>query len=210
MQQATPFTRIAADNSDFFEDDYIPRDLTIKSPRLMKQHQLLTFFRHVSAREQTHGIHNAFQFKCVLSGRKKGSLQPVQYVAGASAGGTSMVATTQPETQRETVGGTSMVATTQPETQRETVELGTSGGVGGTSIVPNTSQPETPLEPAGAGAAADPVQRSRVVPRLRGPATLGPATEGPAPASASRLQTSDLLALEEAKQWEVSGKCRHQ
>ena len=192
MQQATPFTRIAADNSDFFEDDYIPRDLTIKSPRLMKQHQLLTFFRHVSAREQTHGIHNAFQFKCVLSGRKKGSLQPAQYVAGAGAGGTSMVATTQPETQPETV---------VPET---------SGGVGGTSIVPHTSQPETPLEPASAGATADPVRRSRVVPRLRGPATLGPATEGPAPASASRLQTSDLLALEEAKQWEVSGKCRHQ
>jgi len=103
-----------------------------------------------------------------------------------------------------------MVATTQPETQRKTVEPGTSGSVGGTSIVPNTSQPETPLEPAGAGAgaAADPVRRSRVVPRLRGLATLGLATEGQAPASASRLQTSDLLALEEAKQLEVSGKRR--
>jgi len=190
MQQATPFTRIAADNSDFFEDDYIPRDLMIKSPQSMKQHQLFTFFRHVSAREQTHGIHNAFRFKCGLSGRKKGSLQPAQYVAGAGAAGTSMVATTQPGTQQETV---------VPET---------SGGVGGTSIVPNTSQPETPLEPAGASAATDPVRRSRVVPRLRGPATLGLATEGQAPASASRLQTSDLLALEEAKQWEVSGKRR--
>ena len=128
MQRATPFTRIAADNSDFFEDDYIPRDLTIKSLRSMKQHQLFTFFRHVSAHEQTHRIHNAFRFKCVLSGRKKGSLQPVQYVAGAGA------------------GGTSMVATTQPGTQQETVVLESSGSVSSTSIVPNTSQPETPLE----------------------------------------------------------------
>ena len=222
MQQATPFTRIAADSSDFFDDEYIPRDLAIKSLWSMKQHQLFTFFRHVSACEQTHGIQNTFRFKSVLSGRKKASLLPVQYVASAGAGGTSMVATTQPEAQQETV---------VPET---------SGGAGGSSIVPNTSQSEgagaggTPLntsQPEGASASgtplgattqpekepetvdplrSEPVQRSRVVPRLRGPAMPGPATVGPAPASSSRLQTSDLLALEEAKQWEVSGKRRRQ
>jgi len=75
--------RIAANNSEFFDDEYIPRDLTIKSPRSMKQDQLIAFLRHVSAREQTHGIQNAFRFKCVLSGRKKGSLLPAQYSAGA-------------------------------------------------------------------------------------------------------------------------------
>jgi len=118
-----------------------------------------------------------------------------------------------------------MVATTQPEAQRETVVPETSGSAGGSSIVPNTSQSEG----AGAGSTplgattqpekepetmdplrSEPVQRSRVVPRLRGLATLGPATVGLALASSSRLQTSDLLALEEAKQWEVSGKRRRQ
>jgi hypothetical protein len=49
----------------------------------MKQDQLITFFRHVVAREATHGIQN---FKSVLSGRKKGHLLPAQYGAGAGAG----------------------------------------------------------------------------------------------------------------------------
>lgn len=52
----------------------------------MKQSQLIAFFRHVAAREATYGIQNAFRFKSVLSGRKKGALLPAQYRAGAGAG----------------------------------------------------------------------------------------------------------------------------
>lgn len=247
MQRATPFTRIAADNSDFLDDEYIPRNFTIKSPRSMKQDQLLSFFRHISAREQTYGIKNAFRFKSVLSGRKKGFLLPAQYGAGAGAAGSSFLApTSQNGTQPETVepgalgptlaavglaslepagagaGGSFLVATTsQQKTQPETVEPGpaTSGpatlglapldlagagaGAGGPPLVVTTTQPEA-VHPLKSGR----VRRSRVVPRLAGPVKLGPATVDPAPASSSRLQTSDLLALEEAKRWEVSGKRR--
>jgi len=108
------------------------------------------------------------------------------------------------------------VATSHPET----VELATSGTApvgaplepasavaAGTPFMAITSQPDTQPETVDPSRSA-PGKRSRVLPRLRGPATLGPVTVGPAPASSSRLQTSDLLALEEAKQWEVSGKHR--
>ena len=60
---STPFTRIAANNLDFLDNEYILRDLSIKYPQSMKQDQLFTFFKHVSACEQTHGIQNAFRFK---------------------------------------------------------------------------------------------------------------------------------------------------
>ena len=215
----------------------------------MKQDQLLSFFRHISAREQTHGIKNAFRFKSVLSGRKKGFLLSARYGAGAGAGaaGPSFVATTsQQETHPETIepgtlgpaavglapldpaGGssagagaadTSIVVATQQVTRPEK-ELSTSGpatvglaplvpagaGAGGSPLVATTQQ-ETQLETVDPLKSV-PVRRSRVLPRVRGPVKLGPATVGPAPASSSRLQTSDLLALEEAKQWEVTGKRR--
>ena len=108
-----------------------------------------------------------------------------------------------------------MSTTSHQETQPETVHLVTSGpatvgvnepgaGAGGSPLITTTqqgTQPET-VGPLRSG----PVRRSRVVSRLRGLVMLGLATVGLAPTASSRLQTSDLLALEETKQWEVSGK----
>lgn len=45
----------------------------------MKLESLINFFKHVSQRETSHGIPNAFKFKNVLSSCKNGVLQPARY-----------------------------------------------------------------------------------------------------------------------------------
>ena len=51
----------------------------MKDPRSMKLDSLIKFFKHISERESSHGITNAFRFKSVLSSRKKGSIRPARY-----------------------------------------------------------------------------------------------------------------------------------
>jgi hypothetical protein len=82
-----PFERIAANNSDFIDADYVPTDITVKDPRYMKLDSMIKFFKHIVDREGSHGIENSFRFKGVLSGRKKGSLRPSRYKPfGADSG----------------------------------------------------------------------------------------------------------------------------
>jgi hypothetical protein len=45
----------------------------------MKAQNLIKFFKHVIAREDSHGIPNAFRFKSISSSRKKGTLYPAYY-----------------------------------------------------------------------------------------------------------------------------------
>jgi len=45
----------------------------------MKLETLVAFFKHVAAREVSHGLEEAFRFGSVLSSRKNGSLQNAQY-----------------------------------------------------------------------------------------------------------------------------------
>lgn len=45
----------------------------------MKLNSLIEFFKHVSLRETSHGVANAFRFKSILSSRKKGVLKPARY-----------------------------------------------------------------------------------------------------------------------------------
>ena len=167
----------------------------------MKQDHLIMFFRHVSDREQSHGIENAFRFKSVLSGRKKGSLLPAQY--GASADGTSVVTTTSGDIQPK-LGDSDPSESAPVRHARVTLATVKSAGANGTSVVATTSGDIQPKSGDPGPSESAPVRRARVKPRLRGPATLGPAT-----ASSTRLQTSDLLALEEAKKLGVSGKRQH-
>ena len=50
----------------------------------MKLDSLVKFFKHISERELSHGITNAFRFKSVLSSRKKGSIRPARYQVDGS------------------------------------------------------------------------------------------------------------------------------
>jgi hypothetical protein len=45
----------------------------------MKLNDIISFFEHVSKREEVHGIENGFRFKSILTSRKKGLLQPAKY-----------------------------------------------------------------------------------------------------------------------------------
>jgi hypothetical protein len=45
----------------------------------MKLESLISFFKHISNREDSHGTRHAFRFKAVLSKRTKGSLKGTHY-----------------------------------------------------------------------------------------------------------------------------------
>jgi hypothetical protein len=51
----------------------------------MKLDHLIKFFKHISLREGSHGIHNAFRFKAVTTNRKKGILRPARYIIDGEA-----------------------------------------------------------------------------------------------------------------------------
>lgn len=53
--------------------------MKLKDPRTMRQEDLIKFFKHVGNRQTSHGIKDAFQFKAVLSSRKKGSIEEPKY-----------------------------------------------------------------------------------------------------------------------------------
>lgn len=57
----------------------MPIGVPIKDPRTMKLDSLISFFKHISDREEHHGLKQAFKFKAVLSSRKKGSLRRASY-----------------------------------------------------------------------------------------------------------------------------------
>ena len=78
-ERQAPFEKIMENPSTFIDAEYMPTGISMKDPRSMKLESLITFFKHVRNREASHGIPNAFRFKAVLSGRKKGVLGPARY-----------------------------------------------------------------------------------------------------------------------------------
>jgi hypothetical protein len=74
-----PFSSIANKQSNFVQRKYIPRGVTLQDPRAMRREAITKFFKHIAAREASHGIQNAFRFKAVLSSRKKGNLCNTSY-----------------------------------------------------------------------------------------------------------------------------------
>ena len=74
-----PFKQIRANNSDFINSDYLPSGISLTDPRSMKLDALISFFQHVSNREDLHGIQDAFRFRNVMIGRKKGIFRPARY-----------------------------------------------------------------------------------------------------------------------------------
>lgn len=78
-QRQAPFERLAARPLDFIDAEYMPTDISIKEPRNMKLDALVKFFKHVSEREISHGVADAFRFKSVLHSRKKGEFRRARY-----------------------------------------------------------------------------------------------------------------------------------
>jgi hypothetical protein len=78
-ERQAPFKKIVANPSDFIEAEYLPTGTQIRDPRSMRLDSLIKFFKHVTQREASHGIPNAFRFKAVLSSRKLGTLHPASY-----------------------------------------------------------------------------------------------------------------------------------
>lgn len=74
-----PFNRISSNPSDFIDPEYLPNGIKICDPRSMKLDALIKFFQHITGRETSHGITDAFRFKAVLSTRKKGVLRKPRY-----------------------------------------------------------------------------------------------------------------------------------
>ncbi len=173
----------------------------------MKREMLITFFRHIAARETTYGIQNAFRFKAVLSKRKKGSLLPTQYGdigAGAGAGAIGIIVEPGPVT-----------VTAQKKKAKLGRVNGAGAGADGNMVEPATvavipvtdhgrptihgmKKATPPDNGAGAGAVANMIEPASVDVRAHGNRKQ------------KEIQTSDLLALEEAKKWGVSGKRRRQ
>lgn len=78
-ERQAPFEKITQNPSDFLDADYLPTGISIKDPRSMRLESIVTFFKHVLLREASHGVPNAFRFKAVLSGRKKGVFGSAHY-----------------------------------------------------------------------------------------------------------------------------------
>jgi hypothetical protein len=75
----TPFESIALKNTDFVDAEYLPNGIKLSDPRTMYRDSLIKFFQHISSREASHGIENAFRFKSIHSSRKKGVIRAARY-----------------------------------------------------------------------------------------------------------------------------------
>lgn len=86
-KRQAPFERITRNTSEFVHADYLPNSVSLKDPRSMNIIPLTAFFKYVAAREDSHGVSNAFRFKSVLSSRKKGHMLPAHYQIDNTAEG---------------------------------------------------------------------------------------------------------------------------
>src|SRR5882762_792217 len=82
-----PFEKIAANPTDFIDAEFLPLGLRLTDPRSMKLESLVTFFKHISQREISHGIKHAFRFKKVMTSRKKGVLRRSRYIVDGDQSG---------------------------------------------------------------------------------------------------------------------------
>lgn len=59
---------------------YLPRGLKLLAPRAMRQEDIVKFFKHISTRQISHGVRDAFRFKAVMTSRKGSKFDETQYV----------------------------------------------------------------------------------------------------------------------------------
>jgi hypothetical protein len=122
-----PFEKIASSTSLFIDAEYLPDGIKINDPRSMKLKDMKDFFTHVGNRERCHGIREAFQFKKVLSSRKKGSIRDARYKEVDSEIDHTPAPTTTPISRRSTISQSQE----RPDTEKEaspTLTLSTISG----------------------------------------------------------------------------------
>ncbi|KAM6490263.1 hypothetical protein JOM56_014240 [Amanita muscaria] len=66
--QHVPFKSIAENLSSYISPEYLLSDLQMTNPRNMRKKAIQEFFKHVSERQNVHGIKQVFRFKMVKSG----------------------------------------------------------------------------------------------------------------------------------------------
>src|ERR1700678_2701168 len=59
---------------------YLPRGLKLLDPRAMRQEDIVKFFKHISTRQISHGVRDAFRFKAVMTSRKGSNLDKTHYI----------------------------------------------------------------------------------------------------------------------------------
>ena len=65
-----PYKAIKANQSKFIDPEHLPRNFQLLIPRDMRQEQVILFFEHIIARQQTFDLPNVFCFKTATVGRK--------------------------------------------------------------------------------------------------------------------------------------------
>src|SRR5882762_7718500 len=82
-----PFEKIVTNPLDFIDAEFLPVGLRMTDPHSMKIESLLSFFKHISQCEISHGIRHAFRFKNIMTSRKKGVLRPSHYIIDGDQSG---------------------------------------------------------------------------------------------------------------------------
>src|SRR5271163_4165545 len=59
---------------------YLPRGLKLLDPRAMRQEDIVKIFKHISTRQISHGVRDAFRFKAVMTSRKGSNLDKTHYI----------------------------------------------------------------------------------------------------------------------------------
>src|ERR1700678_3705531 len=59
---------------------YFPRGLKLLDPRAMRQEDIVKIFKHISTRQISHGVRDAFRFKAVMTSRKGSNLDKTHYI----------------------------------------------------------------------------------------------------------------------------------
>src|ERR1700678_1592400 len=59
---------------------YLPRGLKLLDPRAMRQEDIVKNFKHISTRQISHGVRDAFCFKAVMTSRKGSNLDKTHYI----------------------------------------------------------------------------------------------------------------------------------
>src|ERR1700678_2147975 len=59
---------------------YLPCGLKLLHPRAMRQEDIVKIFKHISTRQISHGVRDAFRFKAVMTSRKESNLDKTHYI----------------------------------------------------------------------------------------------------------------------------------
>jgi len=135
---------------DFIKLKYIPRGINLDDPCIMKRESIVKLFKHIAAREVSHGVQDAFGFKNILSSLKKGALLPSRYSSANSGANVNITPAPAPQrkskSQRREAAGNHNYHAESPGTQSSTQQQQAFYHPGVTPLIP--TMPGLSLDPA--------------------------------------------------------------